>query len=72
VEGEDLGLPGSDGASQPGQLRDLDAIAPAVAAVKGGVGCWQADRSVDGPEQFFALPGRGHLTGRIPGGKASP
>jgi len=33
VEGEDLGLPGSHGASQPGQLGDLDAIAPAVEAL---------------------------------------
>jgi hypothetical protein len=26
VEGQDLGLPDSHGASKPGQLRDLDAI----------------------------------------------
>ena len=33
MEGEDLGLPGSYGVSQPGQLGDLDAIAPAVEAL---------------------------------------
>jgi hypothetical protein len=34
VEGQDLGLPGSHGAGQPGQLGDLDAIAPVVEAVR--------------------------------------
>jgi hypothetical protein len=33
VEGEDLGLPGSHGADQPGQLRELDAILPAAEAL---------------------------------------
>ena len=36
VEGQDLGLPGSYGAGQAGQLGDLDAIAPAVEALQGG------------------------------------
>jgi hypothetical protein len=72
MPGQDLGLPGPHGASQPGQFRELDAIAPAVEAVQGGAGCRWADRSIDGPEQFFALPGCGHLAGRIPGSKAGP
>jgi hypothetical protein len=31
-----------------------------------------SDRGVDGSEQLLALPGGGHLTTRIPGGKAGP
>jgi hypothetical protein len=72
MEGEDLGLPGAHGTRQPGQFRDLDAVCPVVEAVQGGVGCRRADRSIDGPEQLFALPGRGHLTGQIPSGHAGP
>jgi hypothetical protein len=72
MPGQDLGLPGPHGASQPGQLLDLDAICPAVEAVQGGAGCRRAGRGVDGPEQLFALPGRGDLTGGISGGKAGP
>jgi hypothetical protein len=49
MEGEDLGLPGPHGASQAGQLSDLDAVGPAVEALKGGVGRRRADRGVDGP-----------------------
>jgi hypothetical protein len=67
VEGQDLDLPGPHGASQPGQLSDLDAICPAVEALQGGAGRRRADRcSVDSAQQFLALPGRGHLPIRIP------
>jgi hypothetical protein len=53
---EDLGLSGSYGASQPGQLGDLDAIAPAVKAIQGGAGCWHADRNVIGDQDHsFAV-----------------
>jgi hypothetical protein len=34
MPGQDLGLPSSHGAYQPGQLGDLDAIAPAVEAIQ--------------------------------------
>jgi hypothetical protein len=36
------------------------------------MGCRRAGRSVDGPQQLFALPGRGHLTTRISRRKAGP
>src|SRR5215217_6876745 len=38
VKCEDLGLPCPDGAGEPGQLSDLDAITPPVEAVQGGAG----------------------------------
>jgi hypothetical protein len=69
VEAEDLDLPRLDGPGKPGQLRDLDAIAPAVEAIQAGAGCSYADRSVDRAQQLFALPGCGDLTGRISGGR---
>ena len=59
MEGEDLGLPDSHGAGQPGQLRNLDAITPAVEAVQGGMGRRRAARGVDRSQQLLALPGRG-------------
>jgi hypothetical protein len=71
VPGEDLGLPGPHGASQPGQLSNLDAIAPVVEAVQRDAG-WRAGRCVDGAEQFLALPGRGDLASRVPSRQASP
>jgi hypothetical protein len=46
VKGEELGLPGPHGASQPGQLGDLDTIAPVVEADQGGAGCWRANRCI--------------------------
>jgi hypothetical protein len=72
VKGEELGLPGPHGASQPGQLRDLDTIAPVVEADQGGAGGWRANRCIHGPEQLFALPGRGPLTTRISSRQPSP
>jgi hypothetical protein len=72
VEGQELGLPGSHGAGQPGELRDLDAVCPVVEAVQGSAGGRRAVRSVDGSEQLFALPGRGHLTTKVTGGQPSP
>jgi len=72
VEGEELGLPRPDRAGKPGQLRDLDAICPAVEALQGSAGRLRADHGVDGSEQLLALPGRGDLAGRIPGGQPSP
>jgi hypothetical protein len=72
VEGQDLGLPGPHGASQPGQLRDLNATCPAVEAVQGGPGCRRAGRGVDAPQPLLALSGRGHLTTRISRRQAGP
>jgi hypothetical protein len=54
---EDLGLPGPHGAGQPGQLRDPDAVSPAVEAVQCGAGRRPAGRGIDAPQQFLALPG---------------
>jgi urea transporter len=41
MPGEDLALPGSYGAGKPGQLRDPDAVCPAVEALQGGAGVVQ-------------------------------
>jgi hypothetical protein len=49
VKGEDLGLPRLDGAGQPGQLGNVDAVRPAVEALQRGVGPYRVDRGVDGP-----------------------
>ena len=79
MPGQDLGLPGPNGASKPRQLLHLDAVYPAVevaqrgpgvAQVAGGVA--QVAGGIDRAEQLFALPGRGQVAGRIPGGKAGP
>jgi hypothetical protein len=72
MPGQDLGLPGSHGAGQPGQLSDLDAFRPADEAVQRGPGRRRAGRGVDGPQQLLALPGRGQLASRISGGEAGP
>jgi hypothetical protein len=45
---------------------------PAVGAVQRGAGCRGADRGVHGPKSFHALPGRGDLTGGIPGRQPGP
>jgi hypothetical protein len=70
MPGQDFGLPRPDGTGQPGQLRHLDAVCPPVQAVQRGVRRRHGGRGVDGAEQLLALPGRGHLTTRVPGGKA--
>jgi hypothetical protein len=72
MEGKDFGLPGPDGAGQPGQLRDPDAVCPAVKAVQGGAGRRRTDRSIDGAQQLLALPGGRHLTARVTDSKPSP
>jgi hypothetical protein len=72
MEGKDFGLPGPDGAGQPGQLRDPDAVCPAVEAVQGGAGRRRTDRSIDGAQQLLALPGGRHLTARVTDSKPSP
>jgi hypothetical protein len=72
MPGQDLGLPGPNGAGKPRQFRHLDAVCPAVEAVQGGAGGEHAGGGVDGSQQLFALPGRGHLASRISGGKAGP
>ena len=72
MECEDLDLPRPDGAGEPGQLSNLDAIAPPVEAVQGGAGRGRADRGGDGPQQFLALPGRGDLTGGISSRQPGP
>jgi hypothetical protein len=72
MPGQDLGLPGPHGASQPGQLRDLDAIAPAVKAIQRGPRVSQVAGGVDRAQQLLALPGRGDLTGRIPSRQTGP
>src|SRR6266511_3759133 len=43
------------GASQPGKLRHLDAIAPPVEALQRGASRRRAGRGVDGPRQLLAL-----------------
>jgi hypothetical protein len=65
MPGKHLGLPCPDGASQPAQLTDLDAICPAVEALQRPPGIDGTVGGIDGPEQLLALPGRGHLTGGI-------
>jgi hypothetical protein len=69
---EDLGLPDPYGASQTGQLGDLDAIRPAVEPVQRATGRRHAVRGVDGPQQLLALPGRSNLAAGIPSRQASP
>jgi hypothetical protein len=71
MEGEDVGLPGPDGAGKPGQLRHPDAVCPAVEALQRGSGVGQVVGGVDGSEQFLALPGGRHLATRVTGGKPS-
>ena len=72
VEGENLGLPGSYGASQAGQLGDPDAIAPAVEALQRDPGLGQVAGGIDRAQQFLALPGGYHLATRVTGGQPRP
>ena len=53
VEGEDLGLPRSDGAGKPRQLRHPDAVCPAVEALQGGLGVGQVTGGVDRAQQLL-------------------
>ena len=62
---EDLGLPGPYGASQAGQLGDLEAIRPAVEPVQCVAGRRHDVRGVDGPQQLLALPGHSNLAAGI-------
>jgi hypothetical protein len=72
MPGQDLGLPGPHRASQPGQLRDPDAVCPAVEALQGGAGRRHANRGVDRAKQLLPLPGGRHLAIRIARGKTGP
>jgi hypothetical protein len=57
---------------QAGQLRDLDAVCPAVEAIQGGAGYRRASRGVDRSQQLLALPGGSDLTSGISRGQAGP
>ena len=72
MEGKDFGLPDPDGASQPGQLRDLDAICPVVEALQRGPSVSQVAGGIDRAQQLLALPGDRHLAGRISDSQPSP
>ena len=72
MEGEDFGLPGSDGAGEPGQLGHAHAVCPAVEALQRGSGVGQVVGGVDGAQQLLALPGGRDLTGGICRGQAGP
>ena len=49
-----------------------DAVYPAVEAPQHGPGRYQITSGVDGAQQLRTLPGRGHLTTRIPNRQPSP
>lgn len=72
MDGEDLGLPGLDGAGQARQLGHTDTVCPAVEVLQPLLGIVGAVGGVDRPQQLLALPGRGRLTTRVTGGKAGP
>jgi hypothetical protein len=55
---------------QPGQLRDPNAVCPAVEAVQRGAGGGQVCGGVDRTQQFLALPGGRDLLKGVAGGQS--